>query len=165
MSRNETDHYIYPPTGEELTRVTTILDATHGKQRYLVPWSARLAAECAVDNLDVLEAVLSGRALAVHSREWGRKAAVDLAKGRAEEVRDIKRDVGSYVHHVVEALVLWQASPEGRGSDLVLPDLPAHLAGQDYDDDPVEDPVHAATLPVGRRAAKGPRLMWARRRR
>ena len=138
MSRNETDHYIYPLTGEELTRVTSILDATHGKQRFLIPWAARLAAECAVDNLAVLEAVLSGRALAVRSREWGRKAAVDLAKGRAEEVRDIKRDVGSYVHHVVEALVLWQASPEGRGADLTLPDLPAHLAGQDYDDDPVE---------------------------
>jgi hypothetical protein len=138
MSRNESDSYLYPPTGEHLTRVTTVLDATHGKQRYLVPWSARLAAECAVDNLDTLEAVLSGRALAVRSREWGRKAAVDLAKGRAEEVRDIKRDVGSHVHHMVEALVLWQASPGGRGSDLVLPELPAHLAGQDYDDDPVE---------------------------
>ena len=138
MSRNETDHYIYPPTGEHLTRVTTVLDSTDGKQRYLVPWSARLAAECAVDNLAVLEAVLSGRALAVASRESGRRAAVDLAKGRAAEVRDLKRDVGSYVHSVVEALILWQASPEGRGSDLVLPELPGHLAGQDYDDDPVE---------------------------
>ena len=49
---NDSDSYIYPPTGEHLTRVTTILDATHGKQRFLVPWSARLAAECAVDNLD-----------------------------------------------------------------------------------------------------------------
>jgi hypothetical protein len=138
MSRNESDSYVYPPTGEHLTRVTTVLDATHGKQRYLVPWSARLAAECAVDNLDTLEAVLNGRATAVCSRESGRQGAVDLAKGRAAEVRDLKRDVGSYVHNVVEALVLWQASPEGHGSDLVLPELPAHLAGQYYDEDPVE---------------------------
>jgi hypothetical protein len=138
MSRNESDTYLYPPTGEHLTRVTTILDETTGKQRYLVPWSARLAAECAVDNLDVLEAVLSGRAFAVCSRETGRQGAVDLAKNQAKDVRDLKRDVGSYVHSVVEALILWQASPEGCGSDLELPPLPGHLAGQDYDDDPVE---------------------------
>ena len=138
MSRNESDHYIYPPTGERLTRVTTILDETNGKQRYLVPWSARLAAECAIDNLDVLEAVLSGRAMSVAARASGRQAAVDLAKGRATEVRDLKRDVGSHVHGMVEALILWQASPERHGSDLVLPELPEHLAGQDYDDDPVE---------------------------
>lgn len=138
MSRNESDSYLYPPTGERLTRVTTVLDATHGKQRYLVPWSARLAAECAVDNLDALEAVLSGRAMAVCSRESGHQAAVDMAKGRAELDRDLKRDVGSHVHHMAEALVLWQASPEGRGADLVLPDLPAHLAGQSYDGEPVE---------------------------
>lgn len=135
---NDSDTYIYPPTGEHLTRVTTILDATHGKQRILIPWSARLAAECAVDNLNVLEAVLSGRAMSVASKESGYRAAVDLAKGRAAEVRDLKRDVGSHVHHMVEALVLWQASPEGHGADLELPELPAHLAGQMYDDDPVE---------------------------
>jgi hypothetical protein len=135
---NDSDTYIYPPTGEHLVRVTTVLDATHGKQRYLIPWAARLAAECAVDNLETLEAVLSGRAMNVASRESGRKAAVDLAKVRSAEVRDLKRDVGSYVHNVVEALILWQASPEGHGADLVLPELPAHLAGQYYDEDPVE---------------------------
>jgi hypothetical protein len=138
VSRNESDSYIYPPTGEHLTRVTTVLDATHGKQRYLVPWSARLAAECAVDNLDALEAVLSGRAMAVCSRESGHQAAVDMTKGRAEDDRNLKREVGSHVHHMVEAMVLWQASPEGHGADLVFPDLPGHLAGQLYDDDPVK---------------------------
>lgn len=138
MSRNESDHYPYPPTGEELTRVTAILDATHGKQRFLIPWSARLAAECAVDNLDTLQAVLNGHAMSVASRDSGRDAAVGLAKGRATEVRDLKRDVGSHVHRMVEALILWQASPDRHGADLMLPELPAHLAGQDYDDDPVE---------------------------
>jgi len=135
---NDSDTYIYPPTGEHLTRVTTVLDETNGKQRYLVPWSARLAAESAVDNLATLEAVLTGQAMNVATRSSGRQAAVDLAKGRAAKDRDLKRDVGSYVHNVVEALILWQASPEGHGADLVLPELPAHLAGQDYDDDPVE---------------------------
>lgn len=139
MGRNESDHYIYPPTGEDLTRVTTVLDRTEGKQHFLVPWSARLAAECSVDNLALLEAVLSGRAMSVASRASGRQAAVDLAKGRAAMDRDLKADVGTYVHDVVEALILWQASRGNQGAGLTLPLLPEHLHGQDYDDDPVED--------------------------
>jgi hypothetical protein len=130
VSRNDSDHYIYPPTGEELTRVTTILDATDGKQRYLVPWSARLAGEYAVDNLDTLKAILAG---------GSRQDAVDLAAAQSGILRDRKADTGSYVHAVVEALILWQASPEGRGADLSLPLLPEHLAGADYDGLPVED--------------------------
>ena len=130
MSRNESDTYIYPPTGEHLTRVTTVLDATDGKQRFLVPWAARLAGEYAVDSLDVLKAKLD---------EDGRQAAADLAAEQSEVIRDRKRDTGSYVHSVVEALILWQASPEGTGSDLVLPLLPEHLTGADYDGLPVED--------------------------
>ena len=129
MSRNDSDSYLYPPTGEHLTRVTTVLDGTEGK-RFLVPWSARLAGEYAVDNLDALRAVLESE---------GRKAAVDLAAAQSEIIRDRKADTGSYVHAVVEALILWQASPEGHGSDLVLPLLPEHLEGQDYDGLPVED--------------------------
>lgn len=130
MSGNDSDTYIYPPTGEHLTRVTTVLDATHGKQRYLVPWSARLAAERCVDDIETILKILQTE---------GRQAAVDYAKTGAQEDRDLKRDVGSYVHKVVEALVLWQASPEGAGADLALPLLPEHLADQDYDDEPVED--------------------------
>jgi hypothetical protein len=130
VSRNESDSYTYPPTGEQLTRVTTILDATHGKQRFLVPWSARLAAERCVDDIETILKIL---------KTEGRQAAVDYAKGGAEEERNLKRDVGSYVHSVVEALILWQASPEGSGADLTLPVLPEHLAGQHYDDDDVED--------------------------
>lgn len=126
---NDSDTYIYPPTGEHLTRVTTVLDETHGKQRFLVPWSARLAAECAVDNLDLITKLYL---------EEGRQAAVDFAKGEAARVRDIKRDVGSHVHNMVEALVLWQASPGKTGSDLALPLMPEHLEGADYDGDPVE---------------------------
>ena len=37
MSRNDSDSYLYPLTGEHLTRVTTYLDETTGKQRFLVP--------------------------------------------------------------------------------------------------------------------------------
>lgn len=124
-------HYIYPPTGERLVSVTTVLSATEGKP-YLVPWSARLAAEYAVDNLGMLGRVREAE---------GWKAAVDLAKKQAEIVRGLKRDAGSYVHDVVEALILWAASPEGSGAEIVLPVLPDHLIGADYDDEPLEDVV------------------------
>ena len=126
---NDSDSYIYPPTGEHLTRVTTVLDATHGKQRFQLPWSARLGAERAVDDIETILKIVQTE---------GRQAAVDYTKTGAQEDRDLKRDVGSHVHHMVEALVLWQASPPGSGADLMLPELPEHLAGQDYDEDPVE---------------------------
>jgi hypothetical protein len=132
---NHSDTYTYPPTGEQFARVTTILSATDGKQRYLVPWAARLAAEYAVDNLAVLaETVRAGG-------EGGWQDAVDLAKKQSEEIRDRKRDVGTYVHDVVEALILWAASPDGTGTDIPLPILPEHLVGADYDDEPLEDVV------------------------
>jgi hypothetical protein len=121
---NDSDSYIYPPTGEHLTRVTKVLDETHGKQRYLIPWTERITAEHDVDNLETL-----ARLKVCKSRQ----AAIDYARGQSEAIRDVKRDTGSYVHHVVEALILWQASPEGHGGDLVLPELPEHLAGQVYD--------------------------------
>jgi hypothetical protein len=121
--------YTYPPTGEEFPSVTTILSATEGKP-WLPGWAAKIAAEYAVDHLAELAALVA---------EDGRDAAVKLAKTEAARIRDIKRDTGGYVHSVVEALVLWAASPDGRGADIALPVLPEHLAGADYDDDPVED--------------------------
>jgi hypothetical protein len=130
--------YTYPPTGEQFPSVTTVLGATEGKP-WLVPWSARLAAEYAVDHLDLIGAVADGRAFTVAAKEGGRQPAVDLAKKQAAKIRDRKRDTGGYVHDVVESLILWQASPGDHGSDLVLPELPEHLRGADYDDEPVED--------------------------
>ena len=129
MSRNESDSYTYPPTGEELTRVTTVLDATEGK-RFLVPWSARLTAERAVDDIETVLKIIQTE---------GRQAAVDYLKTTSADDRELKAEVGSYVHSVVEALILWQASPDGTGGDLVLPVMPEHLQGADYDDQPVED--------------------------
>ena len=58
-------------------------------------------------------------------------------KEAAKEARELKADAGSYVHDVVEALILWGA---GRsGAEIVLPVLPEHLAGAYYEEDrPVE---------------------------
>lgn len=127
--KDGTRTYVYPPTGEAFPSVTTVLGATDAKP-YLTAWSAGLAAEYAVDNL---------AALARLKRTEGRDEAVKLAKKQAELIRDRKRDTGGYVHDMAEKLVLWQASPEGRGGDLSLPLLPDHLQGADYDGVPVED--------------------------
>ena len=124
-------HYTHPVTGDRLVSVTTVLSATDGKS-YLVPWSARLAAEFAVDNLALLTELVA---------RDGRSAAVDLVKEQAENLRKRKADAGSYVHAVSEALMLWAASPEGRGGDIVLPLLPDHLVDADYDGEPLEQVV------------------------
>jgi hypothetical protein len=127
--RDGSRYYIHPRTGERLPSVTTILSATDGKP-HLVPWSARLAAEYAVDNIAHLVGVTINE---------GRDAAVKLAKDQAARIRDVKRDAGSYVHAVAESLVLWAASPEGTGAEIILPVLPDELAGAEYDDDPIEN--------------------------
>jgi hypothetical protein len=67
--------YIYPPTGEKFPSVTTILSGTDGK-RYLIDWSAKLAAERAVDNIEHLARLKFIK---------GRQEAVDYAKEAAKE--------------------------------------------------------------------------------
>ena len=120
--------YTHPLTGEQLLSVTTVLSSTASKP-FLVPWSARLAAEFAVDNLERIAALLA---------DDGRQAAVDLVKDQAKQIREIKADAGTYVHDVAESLILWAASPDGTGRDIALPTLPEHLIGAEYDGEPLE---------------------------
>ena len=122
-------HYIYPPTGERLVSVTTVLSATTGKP-HLVPWAAKLAAEYAIDNAGMLAKLVTTE---------GRQAAIDLAKRQAEQIRQTKADAGTYVHDVVEALILWSASPAGTGAEMALPLLPDHLEGAEYDGQPLTE--------------------------
>jgi hypothetical protein len=119
-------HYVHPVTLELLTSVTTINGATLGKD-YLQDWAAKIAAQYAIAHLDELARVKAGESP---------EAAVDIAKTEARRLRKLKADAGSYVHAAVEQLIIWSASP--LGSAVVFPDLPDHLAGQDYDDDPIE---------------------------
>jgi hypothetical protein len=121
-------YYTYPPTGEPFRSVTTYIDDTSAKP-WLVPWSSKIAAAFAVDNL---------ARVAREKRTAGRDAAIGLVKSEAERIRGTKRDTGGYVHDVVEALLYWQASPEGHGAELMLPVLAERLAGEDYDGEPVE---------------------------
>src|ERR1700759_1782189 len=76
--------------------VTTILAAANSKP-WLGPWNAKLAAEFAVDHIELVARVLA---------EGARPAAVDLVKGAAARSRDLKSDIGTHQHDVLEALVL-----------------------------------------------------------
>lgn len=117
-------HYIHPVTLEEYASVTTVISATQSKP-WLGPWQARLAVQWVLDNLPLLG-------------EMDRTDFEAEAKAAAERARDLKRDAGTYAHDVIEALLLWAASPKGTGSDIVLPDFPEHLTGQFIDDLPIE---------------------------
>lgn len=139
--------YPYPPTGEMLRSVTTVRDATIAKP-WLPGWAAGLAAEYAFDNMAFL-AALAAETADTAIRAYGRPAAEAAAEGRAaaiahatreaERIRSIKRDTGGFVHDTAEALIYWQASPEGCGAELSLPLLPEHLQGAEFDGLPLAE--------------------------
>lgn len=88
--------YADPVTGAVYPSVTTVLKATSPKPG-LVKWAANLAAEYAVDNLDlVAELVKRGQ----------RQEALDLIRNAPDRKRDAGGGRGSTLHHVAEALVL-----------------------------------------------------------
>lgn len=121
--------YPYPPTGEKLDSVTYLIGATQHKPWFEV-WHATSALGWALDNMDLFLEVL---------RTDGRKAAIDLGKDAAEQIRLIKAKTGTWVHQVVRALVLWADSPEGTGASVALPLLPDYLADALYDGEPLPD--------------------------
>ena len=109
--------YVHPVSGEIYPSVTSIISATNSKS-FLVAWAAKLAAEWAADNHALIGTLLDAE---------GREAAVDVIKGAAKRKRELKADTGSYVHHVVEALIL----------DLPIPSIPDELVGKDFDGEPL----------------------------
>lgn len=123
--------YTYPPTGEPLDSVTTVIAGTNSKP-WIKKWYGSSATTWCVDNMTVLARVLKLK---------GRKAAIDLGKDEADRLRSIKADAGTYVHDVQEALILWAASPGRTGADIALPILPEHLTDAWYDDEPLVDVV------------------------
>jgi hypothetical protein len=121
--------YEYPPTGEQFISVTAVHRATEGKP-WLIDWAAAKSAARCLDNLAGMAAMLAAK---------GRDATLEYLAEEAGRDRALKADTGTYVHDIVEALTLWAASPAGAGAEMALPLLPDHLAGADYDDQPVED--------------------------
>jgi hypothetical protein len=115
--------YPHPRTNEPLWSSTTIIGGTDYKP-WIAKWHGSSTAAWCVDNLP---------ALAITKGTKGRDAAIALGKDAAERKRDVKRDVGVYVHDVVQALIWWAASRRGEGSAISIPLLPEHLEGAEYD--------------------------------
>lgn len=140
--------YPYPPTGEQLDSVTTLISGTNSKP-WLKTWYANSSTAWCVDNIDEIarvresarQAAIAEGASAADAAEAGRKAAIALGSEAAERLRGIKRDAGTHVHDVLESLILWAASPGRTGADIALPVLPDHLTGAMYDGDPLADVV------------------------
>jgi len=121
--------YLYPADQRKLLSVTAAISDTIGAA-YLHTWHAKQAARSVLVNLAHYQRVIE---------EQGLDAALDEAKEEGERARLIKADTGSYVHAVIEALILWAASPEGAGDQIPLPDLPGHLENADYDGTPLPE--------------------------
>jgi hypothetical protein len=119
-------HYPYPwIPGLKLVSVTSVLGDTTGKA-FLNRWYGKMGAKAVLDNLDVYAQVIA---------EHGMDAAYELAAGEGERIRSLKADLGSYVHALVENLILSCAVPDGvAGSQIALPDMPPHLAKAEYEE-------------------------------
>lgn len=120
--------YYHPVSNEELISVTTFLSGTLSKA-HLPGWAARVATEFTINNLDVIAELLA--------EGYAIKEIIDLIKGEAERIRGLRAEIGSLVHAVVEALILWARTADGRGADIQLPEIPPHLADVDMDGTPL----------------------------
>lgn len=100
--------YTDPDTDQLLASVTTVLGATSSKP-WLANWAAKLAAEFAVEQHDLVTSTIAAA---------GPAAAIDLIKGASKRKREEARDRGTWVHDVVECLAL----------DTTMPDFPDDVA-------------------------------------
>jgi hypothetical protein len=114
-------HYPYPPTGELLDSVTTVIGATDAKP-WLVKWSGGVSMAWAVDHMTLLAQTL---------RDQGRDEAIQLGKDEAERIREMRAEAGTYIHDVQEALIYWAAAG-AEGATVPYPLLPDHLADAWY---------------------------------
>lgn len=94
--------------------VTTVQSMTSGKP-WLQKHAASVAAKFCVRNIDLINAMADDNP----------QAAIDLIEAAAQRARELKANVGSYVHDVQEALII----------DTTIPPIPDHIEGQpvEYD--------------------------------
>ncbi len=115
--RRDEDEYgsrwYYHPTSEaKYISVTTVLAQSNSKP-WLMPWVAKYAARYAVEH----------RATWVPLAKQDAEAAIKQITTVAAAQRDLKADLGSFWHDVIECLVI----------DSPLPDIPEHLDGRIVD--------------------------------
>jgi hypothetical protein len=120
--------YPYPPDPTQLFESVTWLIAGTNSKPWIAKWHGRVSMEWAVGNLDLLAKTLAAE---------GHDAAVALGKDEADRLRQVKADVGIFLHDVGEALILWATEPASTRHHVPYPELPAHLRTAMYDEEPV----------------------------
>lgn len=114
-------HWYIDPADPEAGRyesVTSIISASNSKP-WLTDWAAKLAAQYAIERHEQI-----GRLI----EDFGPLAARDLVKAEAKRRRELKAEIGSYQHDVIEALIL----------DRALPLVPDHLIDVEIDGEVVD---------------------------
>lgn len=110
--------YVDPWSDRRFASVTTIIGMNTSKP-WLVAWGAKLAAEYAVERHDLIAHMLAPEAGEEELPETFRAvkerdrllAAIDHVKREGARRREAARDTGTWVHDVIEALVLDTALP------------------------------------------------------
>lgn len=126
--------YPYPPDLSRLFEsVTYLIGATKAKP-WLAKWHGKVSMEWAVGHLDLLAKTLAAE---------GWDAAVALGKDEADRLRQVKADVGTALHDIGEALILWATEDPGERHHVPFPELPEHLRNAMYDDEPASKIVDA----------------------
>lgn len=92
--RGGSRYYIHPDTGEQVPGVTSILNME--PKPFLVGWAAKLAAEAAVEAIDVLPTMV----------EKDRQGAIDYLKGASKRFTSRAGEVGTAAHSIFERLSL-----------------------------------------------------------
>lgn len=84
--------YQHPVSGEKVPSVTSI-SGLLDKSGFLVPWSAKLAAEWVAPNIEALAALPDDR------------TRITVIKEQAKLLREGNRDIGSLAHNTIEAIL------------------------------------------------------------
>jgi hypothetical protein len=127
IERDDSRYYVDPADPTLVyDSVTTILAATNSKP-WLANWTAKLAAEFAVDHHDFVGITIN---------EASREGAIDVIKGEARRKRELKSEIGIHQHDILEALIL----------DQPIPSVPPHLVDVEIDGESVDQDAIADGL-------------------
>ena len=133
QARQRTDDgpriYSWPPTPPHELEVISVTSAIKGglPKPYLIGWAAKMSSECAVDQLEIVKAMV---------KAGEKRAAVNFLKEARYRDMAAKGDRGTIVHAAIEAYI--------DGKPLVKDDIEAML-----DDARVDEPsIRKATWPM-----------------
>jgi len=96
LSQGGTRYYVHPVTGDKVPGVTSVLNAL--PKPFLTPWSTKLVAEAAVDNLAAVAALAAS----------DRQGAIDYLKGAPRRSTAASADLGTAAHGIFERMSLGQ---------------------------------------------------------